>query len=68
MLIDINDSGCCAVASIESFTEEPLRCLGISLGAEQEVQSVALLINGSVQPPPLTSDVHINFIDSLLSH
>lgn len=41
----------------------PLDCLGISFSREEKVQSVAMLINGSGQPPASTFDVHVNFID-----
>lgn len=63
MLIGVDDSGCGTVASIEGFAEEPLRCLGISLGTQQEVQSVTLLVNGSIKPPASAFDVDINLID-----
>jgi len=36
----------------------------ISLSREQKVQSVTLLVNGSIQPPASTFDVDIDFIDS----
>jgi len=64
MLIYIDDTGRCAVASIEGFAEEPLGGLGITLGTQQKIQGTPVLVHGSIQPSASTFDLHIDFIDS----
>jgi len=53
-----------AITSIEGFAEEPLGGLDITLGTQQKIQGIPVLVNGSIQPLPLPPDLHIDFIDS----
>jgi len=64
MLIYVDDTGSLAIADVEGFTEEPFCSNGITFGTQQKVQGIPVLVNGSIQPPPLAFDLHKDFIDS----
>lgn len=64
MFICVDDMGSLAIASIESFAEEPLGCLGITLGTQEKIQGISVLGNRSVQPSALAFDFDKDFIDS----
>ena len=47
----------------QHLAEEALRRIGIALGCQQEVDGVAVLVDGTIQRPPLAADLHIGLID-----
>jgi len=63
MLIYVDDTGSLAMANVEGFTEEPFCSSSIPLSCEEKIQSVSILVNGSIQPSPFTFDLHVDFID-----
>jgi len=64
MLVDIDDAWHCAIASIERLAQEPFCSSSISLRCEEKVQGIPLLVHGSIQPLPLTFDLHLDCIHS----
>ena len=68
MLVGIDHAWRCAVSSVEGVAEEPFCSSSIPLSCEEKVQGIPVLVNGSIQPLPLTFDIDVDFIDSLLSH
>ncbi len=64
MLIGIDHPWRCAVSSVERLVEEPFYSSSIPLSCEEKVQGIPVLVNGSIQPSPLTFDFHVDFIDS----
>jgi len=65
MLVCIDHSWRCAVASVEGVAEEPFSCLSILLSCEEKIQGVSILVNSSIQPLPLAFDLYVDFIHSL---
>jgi hypothetical protein len=48
----------------ESAPEERLGGGGISLGAQQEIDGLSLLVDGAVEIGPASSDLDVGFVDA----